>query len=256
MTEDGKEVTAYTQITLDYPIIPVVKDKNEHVDKVIEAGGILFYQEQLEKFNREYYRDLKVIPWWDNQFFSGLDGVMLYCYLREHRPSRYVEVGSGISTMFARKAAIDGDFPLTIVSIDPQPRADVEKICDEVIRYPLEMVNPEDFEYLEAGDVFFFDGSHRVFQNSDVVSLFMDILPILKRGVYVHMHDICLPYDYPEDWITRFYSEQYVMAAWLMGGHKDYKIMMPNAYVIGQGLVPKRLLEFGKFGGSFWMKKD
>ena len=256
MSEDAKEVQAYTQITLDYPIIPIVKPKNQYVEKAIEAGGVLFYQEQLEKFNREYYRDLKVIPWWDNPFFSGLDGVVLYCYLRELRPTRYVEIGSGISTMFARKAAIDGDFPLTIVSIDPQPRADVEKICDEVIRYPLEMVDPEDFEYLEDGDVFFFDGSHRVFQNSDVVCFFMDVLPILKRGVYVHMHDINLPYDYHEDWIQRFYSEQYMLAAFLMGGHRGYKIMMPNAYACGRGIVPKRFNEFGAFGGSFWLKKE
>jgi len=255
MSDDIKEVKAYTEITLDYPVLPIVKPENSVMANIIEGGGILFYQDQLEKFNREYYKDLKLIEWWKNEYFSGLDGVVLYSYLRELRPSRYVEIGSGMSTMFARRAAIDGGFPLTIVSIDPQPRADVSKICDEVIRAPLEMVNPADFEYLEENDVFFFDGSHRVYQNSDVVNFFMDVMPMFKRGVMVHMHDIMLPYDYPEDWIQRFYTEQYMLAAFLMGGHKDYRIMMPNSFAIGRGFVPKRFNEFGNFGGSFWMKK-
>lgn len=250
-----RKVLSYSTIKVDYPVIPVVKPRNEYITRAIENGGILFYQGQLEKFEKEYYKDLKRVPLWGNEFFSGLDGVVLYSYLREYQPKNYVEVGSGMSTMFARRAAIDGDFKMTIVSIDPQPRADVEKICDEVIRAPLEMVNPVDFEYLEDGDVLFFDGSHRVFQNSDVVCAFMDILPRLKRGVFVHMHDICLPYDYPSEWVTRFYSEQYMLAAFLLAGHKDFRIVMPNAFAVGASIVPEKLLEFGNFGGSFWMRK-
>lgn len=34
--------------------------------------------------------------------------------------------------------------------------------------------------------------------NSDVTVFFIDILPRLRSGVIGHVHDITLPYDYPD----------------------------------------------------------
>src|SRR5688572_21196064 len=47
-------------------------------------------------------------PHWLNRWQLGLDIASLYAYVRSRRPSRYIEVGSGISTMVVAKAKIDG----------------------------------------------------------------------------------------------------------------------------------------------------
>ena len=78
------------------------------------------------------------------------------------------------------------------------------------MRQPLEAVDASEFGALTAGDVVFFDGSHRVFQNSDVTVFFLEILPALPPGVLVQIHDIFWPVDYPPAWADRYYSEQYM----------------------------------------------
>jgi len=251
------EMEYFTEVKLDYPIFPVQRWEGAHpiLDQIIEDGGIMFYQEGLDAMVNNYYDDLKRIDFWDNQFFSGLDGVVLYSMIRAIKPAYYLEIGSGFSTMFAHRAIMDENLNTRIISIDPQPRAEIEELCFEVIKAPFEFVDINDLVKLNAMDIFFIDGSHRVFQNSDVVAFMFDIMPRLKSGVIVQVHDICLPWDYPVDWKMRFYSEQYMLGAWLMGGHKGWDIIMPNAYMTGHNRVPEKLKEFGNFGGSFWMKK-
>ena len=58
-------------------------------------------------------------PYWHNNWFPPFDGAALYGLIAEQRPCRYVEVGSGISTRFARQAITDLGLPTRIVSIDP-----------------------------------------------------------------------------------------------------------------------------------------
>ena len=94
----------------------------------------------------------------------------------------------------------------------------MDAVCDTVIRQPLETLDTAGIiENLQAGDILFVDGSHRCFTNSDVTVVFLEILPRLQPGVLVHFHDILLPYDYPPAWSRRYYSEQYLLACWLLG---------------------------------------
>ncbi|RYD03782.1 hypothetical protein N752_18720 [Desulforamulus aquiferis] len=67
--------------------------------------------------------------------------------------------------------------------------------------------------------------------NSDVSVVFLDILPYLPTGVLVHFHDIFLPYDYPPEWGARYYSEQYLLAAYLLAQGNKCEIVMPNAFI-------------------------
>ncbi|HEV7517602.1 MAG TPA: class I SAM-dependent methyltransferase, partial [Thermoanaerobaculia bacterium] len=106
-------------------------------------------------------------PRWDNPFFPPLDGIVLYGLLALRRPRLYIEIGSGDSTRFARRAVRDFALPTRIVSIDPEPRAEIDALCDEVVRSHLEDADLGLFADLRRGDVVFHDGSHRVFQNSD-----------------------------------------------------------------------------------------
>ena len=138
----------------------------------------------------------------------------------EAAPALYLEIGSGISTRFAARARRDGQLDMRIVSIDPEPRADVEALCDRALRVPLELADLSVFDELSDGDVVFLDGSHRTFMNSDATVFFLELLPRLAGGVLVGVHDVFLPYDYPAELADRYYSEQYLLAAHLLGGNR------------------------------------
>lgn len=171
-------------------------------------------------------------PNWINPAFPALDAMALYGMIALHKPRRLIEIGSGFSTKFARRAIRDHLLDTKLVSIDPEPRTEVDAICDEVIRAPLEDVSIEFFEKLTPKDIIFFDGSHRSFQNSDVTVFFNEIIPRLKSGSVFGIHDVFLPDDYPSAWLDWYFNEQYLLASWLLAGEK----LKPDfaAYFIGE----------------------
>jgi hypothetical protein len=170
-------------------------------------------------------------PCWDNAYMSGLDAATLYCFPRIFGTRRYLEVGSGNSTRFVRRGIDDFDLATTITSIDPSPRSEVDEVCDEVIRMGLEDAPLEIFDALEANDILMLDGSHRCFQNSDVTVAFLDVLPRLRPGVLIFIHDIFLPDDYPDMWRYRYYSEQYMLAVLLTAdAGRRYEIVFPGHF--------------------------
>ena len=179
-------------------------------------------------------------PYWANGWLPPLDAAALCTFLAAGNPRRYVEIGSGNSTKFARRTIHDCGLRTRIISIDPAPRATVDRLCDQVVRQPLEDTDLALFSDLDAGDVVFFDGSHRVLMGSDVTVFFFEVLPRLRPGVLVHVHDIWLPSDYPPEWRWRHYSEQYLLAAFLLGS-PDFDIELPNAYVAAQPDLAGRL---------------
>ncbi len=170
-------------------------------------------------------------PYWENVWFSTLDAASLIGFLLSRQPARYVEIGSGYSTMFARHAIRSGALKTNLTSIDPKPRASIDALCDRIVRSPLEKSDLKIFTGLEPGDVVFFDGSHRVYSNSDVTVFFLEVLPRLKPGVLVHVHDIFLPADYPPTWDQRLYTEQHLLAAMLLCGAPPFDVVLPNYFV-------------------------
>lgn len=170
-------------------------------------------------------------PHWTNGWMQGLDSAALYAMPGILGSRLYVEIGSGNSTKFVRRSVDDGTSAVRIVSIDPAPRAGIDALCDEVIRKPLEDVDLAVFNQLEAGDILVVDNSHYCFQNSDVTVVFLDIIPQLKPGVVIYIDDIFLPFDYPEDWLNRFYSEQYLLAAMLLAdAGRRYEVLFPGYF--------------------------
>jgi hypothetical protein len=169
-------------------------------------------------------------PCWENAWLPRLDAAALYVRLVRNNPKLYLEVGSGYSTSFARRAIRDHQLRTKIVSIDPQPRADIDALCDQVIRHPVEEIDLGIFQTLEAGDILFIDSSHCSYQNSDVTVLMMDVLPELADGVRIHFHDIYWPYDYPAGSLDQFYNEQYILGAHLLAG-RGSDISLANQYV-------------------------
>jgi hypothetical protein len=220
----------------------------------------LTYADQLAEIELRSADPLE--PSWINAFLPGLDGVAIYAFIRERRPSRYFEVGSGNSTKFAARARRDGHLTTRIRSIDPDPRAEVDELCDEVVREPLEATDITAFRELRAGDVLFMDGSHRTFTNSDATVFFLEVLPALEPGVLVGIHDIYLPYDYPSEWSDRYYSEQYLLAAYLLAQGTSIEVALASQYVSHESrlagiLEPlwgdPRMAGVERHGGAFWL---
>jgi hypothetical protein len=203
-------------------------------------------------------------PFWVNGWLPAFDSASIYGLLATRNPSLYVEIGSGNSTKFARQAIADHKLRTKIISIDPQPRAAINSICDENIRLPCEEIPTQVFSGLGQDAVLFVDNSHRSFQNSDVTVFFTEILPALQPGVVWGLHDICLPLDYPAEWASRYYNEQYLLMSYLFGGGGQDQVLLPNAYM---ALVPDLHAAFIKtvfsgsaagielFGGCFWMER-
>ena len=144
---------------------------------------------------------------------------------------KYVENGYGFSTKVVASAKADHRLYTRIISIDPHPRTEIDMLADEVIRKPFEKTDLGFFSKLQRGDIVFVDNSHRIFPNSDSMVFFMEVLPVLAPGVIVHVHDVYLPYDYPQFMCDRYYSEQYGLAFYLMANPEKYKTLMPNYFV-------------------------
>lgn len=201
-------------------------------------------------------------PYWSNRFWGTIDAVMLVHQLRERNPTTYLEVGSGNSTMFARRAIEDFGLDTTIVSIDPVPRADIDDLCDEVIRAPFGEVAAQQMARLQPGDVFVLDGSHLGFTGSEAVLFFADLIAGVPEGVMVAVDDIFLPDDYHPTWADRWYGEQYLLAAWLLGGHAGWDIVLPT-WNATDPAKPDRFGELwpiveswaGRRGVGFWMER-
>jgi hypothetical protein len=240
----------------------------------ILAKGAVRYGELLDRFTPFTDELLKIgmdanpssphRPHWNNGFFPGLDAVAIYGMTAIYKPRTFIEIGSGNSTKFAAAAKTAHSPDTKIISIDPAPRAEINDICDTVVRQPLQDCDQQLFGTLEAGDFLFLDGSHRVLQNSDVSVFFLEILPMLKPGVVVHIHDIFWPDDYPAAYMKRMYSEQYMLGVMLLFAESSIDVMLPNAYISSQRHLVSRfddiwnaehLKGIEPWGGSFWFSK-
>jgi predicted O-methyltransferase YrrM len=206
-----------------------------------------------------------VSPFWLNDWFPPFDCAVLYGLVAEKKPRRYIEVGSGISTRFARQAIKDYDLDTRVISIDPHPHNAVDELCDEVICSRMEDLGSDFWGSVGEGDMLFVDNSHRSFPNSDVTVFFTEVLPALGRGTLWGLHDILLPYDYPDEWRGRFYNEQYLLMAYLLGGSARDELVLPVTWAsltptLSAVLDPLWLVE-GLFdglhynGSCFWMRR-
>ncbi len=239
-SDQSDQTTAQT-ITLDYPVRPEARwgygrPPHPELALLIEAGRSR-YEKTLSSL-LELVDELAEIafdaegqaPRWVNSYFQGLDAASLYGALVERRPATYLEVGAGHSTRFARHAIERHRLPTRIVSIDPTPRAALDGLSDVHIRQPMEDADGALFDALGPGDILMLDGSHRVLTNSDVTVFFTEILPRLPSGLLVYIDDIFLPWDYPPQLNDRWYSEQYLLAAWLLAGER-LEITLPNFWI-------------------------
>lgn len=223
----------------------------------------LSYREAIWSIRDTKVETDPVKPTWNNGFLPGLDIISLYTMLTEFKPKKYIEIGSGNSTKIAFKARTEQNLKTEIISIDPMPRAEIDNLPDKIIREPFENIDLNDLDDLNENDILFVDSSHRILPNSDSLAFYLEVFHKLKKGVIVHIHDIYLPYDYPQFMCDRFYSEQYGLAMYLIANPKKYMTILPNYYLSVDkelsGLLSPvwkhdNLKNVEKHGCSYWIK--
>lgn len=174
----------------------------------------------------------------DNDAFEGGDADFWYSLIRDRKPANIVEIGSGFSTLVAAKAIeanrrLDPEYRCRHVCIEPYEMPWLEKVGVTVLRKRAEEVAVDFFSLLGPNDILFIDSSHIIRPQGDVLFEFLQILPTLRSGVIVHVHDIFSPRDYLEQWVKEkviLWNEQYLVEAFLT--HNDqWKILAALNYL-------------------------
>lgn len=158
-----------------------------------------------------------------NGAFESGDAEFLYQVIRLTKPRRVFEIGSGNSTIVARAAIRknqneDAGYRCKHICIEPFESAWLESAGITVLRKRVEEVDISFFDELDENDLLFIDSSHVIRPQGDVVTEYLQILPVLRKGVIVHVHDIFSPRDYLSDWIIErgwLWNEQYLLEAFL-----------------------------------------
>jgi predicted O-methyltransferase YrrM len=200
-----------------------------------------------------------------NSQFSWLDARALFSLLRAWQPARIVEVGSGYSSLLmcdVNRRFLAGR--TKIECVEPYPRAFLRRtdLGLNLIEKRVQDIPLAFFESLAPNDLLFIDSSHVAKTGSDVNYLYLQVLPLLKPGVRIHIHDIFLPADYPKEWVideNRSWNEQYVVHAMLMGSNM-FKIVFGNYYAFLK--FPQLVIEainhpkgHGFGGGSLYIER-
>ena len=234
-----------------------------------EEGQLRLFREFLG-----YYREQPFSPrkqdglryYFENENYSYSDAIFLYCMLRHLRPRRYIEVGSGFSscvTLDTDELFLGGTLNCTF--IDPQPELLLSLIKEEdkprieIIGRKVQDVDLHLFSELGEGDVLFIDSTHVSKALSDVNHLLFDVLPLLKSGVLIHVHDVFYPFVYPKDWELekRGWNEAYVLRAFLQY-NSAFEVYFCNTfleYFYDAEFKREMPLCMKNTGGSIWLRK-
>ena len=166
----------------------------------------------------------------DNGYFSGFDAAVYYSLIRHLKPQQIIEIGGGYSTQLAAKALrANGGGKLTC--IEPYP----ERLNGDIdlIQKRVEEIDVDFFSCLQPDDILFIDSSHAVKFGSDVCYEFLQLLPRLAPGVWIHVHDIFFPHDYPAEWLIErrmALNEQYLLEAFL-SFNKEFQVALANYWL-------------------------
>lgn len=167
-----------------------------------------------------------------NDWFSYGDSFALFSFLKTFPVGRVLEVGSGYSSALMLDAADYLDLDLSLTFVDPYPErlrsllGPHDRLRCEILDCQVESLPLDRFLELGANDLLFIDSSHVVKTGNDVLYLYLEVLPRLAKGVFVHIHDIFYPFEYPQLWLQqgRFWTEAYLLRAVLQDSPR-YRIV-------------------------------
>lgn len=261
------------------PSIEEIKMKEDKIFDVIptKIPGIDLNEEgQLQLFDKfkEYYKEQpfnsekqdNIRYFFDNISYSYSDAIVLYCMIRHVQPKRIIEIGSGYSScVILDTNEIFFTSGISCAFIDPYPElllslikeSDKDKI--EIIPRKLQEVPLNKFSDLSANDILFIDSNHVVKTGSDLNYIFFEILPNLKKGVYINFHNIFYPFEYPKEWVYegRAWNEAYFLRTFLQYNN-EFKIQFFNTFLAHfhkDKFTHDMPLCLKNSGGSVWIKK-
>lgn len=204
-----------------------------------------------------------------NDYYPHSDAIFLYLMLRYYKPKKVVEIGSGHSSavmLDANQFYLNGNVQFTFIEPFPQRLYsllnDSDKKNNIIIEKKVQDADIKIFEVLEENDILFIDSSHVSKTGSDVNFILFEILPKLKKGVFIHFHDIFYPFEYPREWVTSFYkgfgwNEAYLVKSFLMY-NSNFEIILFNTFLqkFNESWFSKNMpLCLEGPGGSIWIKK-
>jgi predicted O-methyltransferase YrrM len=235
--------------------INILNEIEQYLTKFDETFGI---EDDVEELKLQHKYSL------NNNAFTSLDARILHYYLQKNKPKKYIEIGSGMSTLLVLNTKEMFNLDLEIICIEPHPSPHLLSLHKQgkinLIIKKIQDIGLSIFKSLDENDILFIDSSHVVKINSDVLYVFKNVLPILKSDVRVHFHDIFLPYDYPPKWLHmgRFWNEQYFLFVFLQFNQK-FKIEFGSMYARFKCRKMLTKLQINTYeqkelsGGSIWL---
>lgn len=220
-------------------------------DISIDLNARLADRTQLDQFFRF------IQPIRDNPMFPLLDCFAYWHICNRVRPKRIIEIGAGYSTFIAIHST-----SATVTCIEPYPSTFLNKLLQSqpratLIQKPVQEVSLSAFAGLEPNDILFIDSTHVLFPGSDLVQIFLHILPQIKPGVLIHFHDVSFPYESPRSLLFdsgRMYNELYLVAA-LFANCPDLCLLFSSQqYLLEKKSKESAFPDFG-YGISIWMTK-
>ena len=224
------------------------------------------WNEQLDLLNQlaAYRGELTTLDFdFENDYFSGFDAAVYYSLIRHIKPQRIIEIGGGYSTRIAVKAlAMNRKGTLTCIEPYPEERLNGAHLGIELIQKRVEEVDVDFFSSLQANDILFIDSSHTVKFGSDVCYEFLEILPSIAPGVWVHVHDVFFPEDYPAEWLIErrlALNEQYLLEAFL-SFNDQFRVALSNHWLClnhadAAGQLWPNVFFATDASSSFWMRR-
>lgn len=230
----------------------------EFLPKLCLYGSDFFHLQQIKGDDFRYKSN--------NGWFDDADAALLHSMLRENTPKKIIEIGSGHSTcviLDTNEYWLNGEMKITC--IEPYPDRlfsnikEYDKTALSIERKFIQEVSLDLFDCLESGDILFIDSSHVAKAGGDIPWEYFNILPRLKDGVIIHIHDILYPFTYSERWLIegRAYNEAFILRALLMNSNK-YEILFFNS-MMSQKFQNEYKKQWNSnrqmIGGSIWLRK-
>lgn len=203
---------------------------NLNIEEQLKILDSFSFEDELKDLSNIKSNDLDF--YFGNIAFEAGDAEYWYNLIRLKKPSKIIEIGSGYSTLIAVRAIRKNkeenpEYKCQHICIEPYEQPWLEKLGISIIRERVERVSQNIFAELGENDILFIDSSHMIRPQGDVLFEYLELLPSLKTGVIVHIHDIFTPKDYPKEWIldkVRLWNEQYLLEAFL-SSNRDWKII-------------------------------
>ncbi len=282
-----KNASLYNQLWVPpghyYSTIPDEKTISQRLTSITDISmdtlpGInLNIRQQKALFNHlsKYFADMDFTPhfnnknryFYENDMYAYGDAAILYGMLRHFKPKRMIEVGSGYTTALMLDTK-DAHLPkLKLTCIEPYPDRLFNQLKPQdtksftLLKTGLEDVDLKLFDSLAENDILFIDSSHVSKLTSDVNYYMFNILPRLKPGVLIHIHDIRWPFEYPIEVIQekRYWNESYVLRAFLQF-NSQFNIVIWPSYL--QARHPHLINKFDLFthdqfgpGANIWLRR-